>query len=1360
MTLSRLIVMSIAMLLAGIAHCSAHTLRHFTNADGLNNSAVMSICQASNGLVWLGTYDGLNTYDGLFIRPFARPDNQELSGNMIFEMTTTGDNDVWLSTNYGIDCIKSGTNQVITYKQFKGVNILRKNDDDVIFVLSRDNSIWSLNSQKQAPDAQFSQVQGIDTHGARIKNMFTHENDLYIVTSTGITRYICNASGENDTDMIMTRCGFINYPIVDCYCNDGDVFIVDRDERLCMYNIPDNQMEPLVDVSEFMASRGRVSTAVIARDNSLFVGFKNNGVIHFIKDESNIYQPEDIGIRGGIFRLKRDKWQDVIWIGTDGQGIFIYADDKYSIRTIDFSQIANSIICPVRSIILDKNKNLWIGTKGDGIVRINDFDIKHYPIMFDFDRITSHNSKLSSNLVYSYGESRHDIIWIGTENGLNYYNYETNTVQTVPGGKNILYVHSIYEENDSTLWLASVGMGVYKVKYTCRGNNPVVESTTIYNVDNGVITSNYFFGMTCDDNGDLWFTNRGSGIYKIVDEELVPIPLDNKYASDIINDAFCVKVTGDTLWVGTGNGLLMKSPREEKLFSQSSGFPKSSIHCIEKDPSGYLWVSTNKGLVNMDIATGRVQTYSHANGLDILEYSDDASFAAAGLLFFGGINGVAAIQLSSSPTTSPDFKPTIHLTRLTINGREVLRDNYTRPDGSLHFSPIENNLSLSFAAPDHIDGDAYRYYYNMSDTNSWKRLGKDNTVTFTDMPYGDYTLNVKYFNPVSGIESDIITIDVHIDYPWYLSTWARVIYITLAITAIILVIFKMKRKMENNKNMILKDMEQAHKEEIYEDKLRFFTNITHELCTPLTLIYGPCQRLLSYNKADPYITRYASLIKSNAERLNALIQEVIDFRRMETGNKKLTFQNIDISQLCTEIADSFTDLADQNDVYFLAEITPSIHWNTDKSALSKILFNLVSNAFKYTNPKGTIKLSVSVDAGNLKISVYNTGKGISAIDIDKLFERYKVLDNVKENHCKGLSARNGLGLAICHSLAKLLGGNIDVESVVGQYAELIVTIPPHSCDTPATQHPDNNPIAIPTHAGHVSTQQSISTFRPDNEPTKETILVIDDNADMLLLLYDSLKEYDVKTAESADEALEILKISAPSLIITDIMMPGTDGMEFTRSIKENPFTQNIPVIILSAKNENRDKVAGINSGADVYINKPFDIEYLRAIISRLLKSRSKMKEYFNTAASAYEYVEGKLLNQSDREFIKEITRYVVENIENPDLKVEHLATHVNTGVRNIYRRFKELDLPAPNEFIRNQRLLKASRLLLNTNMNIQEIMYQCGFSYRSYFYKAFAKQYNCTPRAYRQAAKSETQQPVSDSSSETCPSNPISNSNE
>ena len=618
---------------------------------------------------------------------------------------------------------------------------------------------------------------------------------------------------------------------------------------------------------------------------------------------------------------------------------------------------------------------------------------------------------------------------------------------------------------------------------------------------------------------------------------------------------------------------------------------------------------------------------------------------------------------------------------------------------------------------------------------------RSNEAQFTNIPPGSYLLRVKYGGggnadrPVEG------SIPVVVRAPWWQSGWACLLYVLLTVVAAVAVIRYIRWKYEQRKVQIAQRLDARYREEMYENKLRFFTNITHEFCTPLTLICGPCDRILHYERSDSFIKKYVSIIKANSERLNTLIQEIIDFRRIETGNQHCLIQPQDVSGLTHGIIESFSALAEQNEISLQTDMAENIRWNTDATCFHKIVSNLLSNAFKYTPRKGSIRVVLKDGGRQLELRVFNTGRGIRRESIPYVFNRYVVLDNVKENSVKGLSSRNGLGLAICHSMVELLQGQIRIESEEGRYAEFIVTLPaltPDEVPMPPAEEKEENALSsliweLPP-AGEEEETADKRRLKTGKQTGKvATVLVIDDNKELLWMLKDILSgQYEVLAAESAEEGLELIRQQEPDLIVTDIMMPGTDGLELTRLLKENRHTMHIPLVILSAKNTTDEKIEGIRSGADAYIAKPFKVHYLKAVIGQLLERKKQMKEYYHSSASTFGYRDGRLMQQEDREFLQAAMQAIDSHMDDSDFGPEELARDLQTSSRNLYRKLKTLGQPSPRDFIKERRIAHAALLLRTTRLTIQEVMYRTAFANRSHFYKEFAKRHHQTPKEYRE----------------------------
>jgi CheY-like chemotaxis protein/AraC-like DNA-binding protein/nitrogen-specific signal transduction histidine kinase len=543
----------------------------------------------------------------------------------------------------------------------------------------------------------------------------------------------------------------------------------------------------------------------------------------------------------------------------------------------------------------------------------------------------------------------------------------------------------------------------------------------------------------------------------------------------------------------------------------------------------------------------------------------------------------------------------------------------------------------------------------------------------------------------------------------------------------------------------LDTLKQHHKEELYEEKLRFFTNVTHEFSTPLTLIYSPCERILAYEGTDDFIRKYMHIIKKHTERLYQLIQEIIDYRRIETKHQQLNLVRCDLSNYVNESCAAFTDLAEKNEIAFVREIEENLYWNMDLRCFPKVVINLLSNAFKYTRRFGTVKVSFAkLSEDKLQLKVYNTGKGIREEDRTRIFNRYAVLDDI-EDHASDSFSRNGLGMAICHSSVQLLEGTIEIDSEVGRFAEFTVTLPMLPLPEGGSELQINDVIPLALQNLEVAGQaQPGSAWREETvnieplgyglPPNGEypLVLVIDDNKDILFLLRETLSGgYAVKTATNADEALEQIKTNAPDVIITDVMMPGVDGVSLTRMIKQNKHTMHIPLIILSARSIDEAMTEGIEAGADMYISKPFNIHYLQAVIARMIETRRRMREYYTTSACAYDYAKGQLIKQEDKEFIYRLSELVEKNLLNDNLTIDWIADALHISVRSLYRKLKDLDLPSPKDYVKERKMEKAAQLLQTSGMSIQEIIYECGFNNRANFYKDFGKRHGMTPKEFR-----------------------------
>ncbi len=1314
-------------------HALAYNIRHISGKDGLTNSSVLSLAQLPNGIMLFGTVDGLHSYDGIQVCNFMLNSGQYLRGNLIEDVLCTNDQKTWVLTNYGLNIVDNEKQQVEFYDQFQGLRSIRKSANGKEFMLGEEVLHY------QDANGALKRIALLGVIPDDVKDYTFTDQYLYIFHKKGISKYAINQS--NEEYILGEEQKIDNTPIISANGENYAEYIVDDQGILYRFDLKTGYKRELSSLSQEIATRGDVSD-IVEFKGKLFIAFYSHGVI-VLDLQKNDNKSTDLGIETGVFRMLKDRYGDIVWIGTDGQGVYMYCDEPFSIRT--FTNDNTSLSCPVRAVLKDITGTLWVGTKGDGLMTIPNFVQGNNAAQTDKYFINESNSELNSNIVYALAESGDQGIWICGANGLNYYSYASKKIHPVNSSEPLQQVVAAQEYNGE-LWIATLGFGIFRANINFVGGQPHLTNIKNYLLDNGKISSNYFFCIAHDKNGKWWCGNRGKGLFQIdQNEKLKHIELSPNFTNPCINDIFSLLPIDDNLWIGTGCGIVVVDNQGNmQLIDISHGLPGNTIHALISGTENDIWATTNAGIVTLSTDKKILRVYGRKGSLDVTEFSDGAASRRDNELYFGGVNGFAVISQDSKVQLSE--RPTeLAFTTFSINGVQQNISEYLSGDNdsrTLTLSYQQNSFRLGVGSLNYISEPFNNYYYQLSGDDEWCDNGQNNIFSFIHLPIGEHTLYIKYKNLSTGTESDTFSLFITITPPWYLSTWAYICYALALIGMIYGYAYNWRRKQKEKQAAEVARLKQIHRDELYEEKLKFLTNVVHELNTPLTLIYGPCERILTHEADNQFVKKYIQQIIRNLSRLNSLIQEIIDFRKVTTGHHVISIKKVEISALIIDYFDAFADIATRHNINYEKDLEEGIVWNSDEKAVIRIVSNLISNAFKYTKSGGTIKVKLAVVDNNIVFSVYNTGVGISEEDQKRVFDYYSVFNNVEESQNGEQTSRNGIGMAICHNMVKQLGGDIKIESEVGKYTHFIVTLPQRELP----QNAPNKQETIATNVQYLqqlTTQtQPIAEKKADNSKPKRltgenmpTILVIDDHQDILDLISESLEGYHLITAHNGDEGFEKLKNEQPDLIITDLMMPGIDGLDFIQQVKQNKHTMHIPLIILSAKSSEEERIEGLESGADVYISKPFSIAYLQATINRLLENRTLLKEYYNSSASAYSYSSGKLISKESQEFIETVIQLIDKNLSDADYTPEVLAEQLNISQRNLYRKFENAQLPTPKEYIKTYKINAAARLLTTTGMTIQEIIYATGFNTRSQFYTEFRKHFNQTPKDYREQYK-------------------------
>ena len=1326
----------------------AYSLRQFSNKNGLSNSAILSLYQDHQGVIWIGSCDGLNIFDGTNIHVYnpVNPTKAPLSGNLINDIMETEKDVLWIQTNYGLDRLDTKLQTSKSFTEFKDKNYMAKSRDNDLFIVKDDGYIYYYQPEKQlfqkleVPQIAFGHV---------LSTIIDKNNILWVFTSNNDTRSYQIIKNKEEIALTPNNLFKHSEQLLWAFAEEDLVYFIDKTYSLYEYDFGNQQQYFIADLKAEVETRGEVSS-IIKQQNDYYIGFKSSGliVLKYMSDQKIKYQMQDTEIHSGIFCLMKDKYQDIVWIGTDGQGVYMYFNDAFSITNTLLDTPVYQINNPVRTVYYDEEQTLWIGTKGGGILRIRNYSPETNAAV-SFDRISISNSTLTDNTVYCFAPGSANRLWIGTENGLNYYSYQNKQLKAftvIADGKKVKYVHSINELNDTTLWVSTVGEGIVKVILDKAGSSPSVKSATRIVLDDGRMASNYFFTSFQENDSILWFGNRGYGAYRlnVETEQLTPYRFDNVVNSQTANDIFAIYKNEKGYWLGTSSGLLHFNEDYSHYHDRADLFSNNTVHGILEDQQNNLWISTNQGLVRFNPKTNTGQTYDRENGLEVTEFSDGAFYkdSRTETLFFGGTNGFVTVKPNAY--IMADYMPQINLKGLSIFGKEYnihdfLHDKKGKKILQLDYS--RNFFCIDFMAIDYINGNNYSYSYKLDEVSSqWIESGTSASAIFSNLAPGQYTLLVKYKNNMNGKECEPQKLLIQITPPWYLSNWAYILYFILIALFCILAVYRIVHQYRRKQHRMIEKLNREKKEEVYESKLRFFTNITHEFCTPLTLIYGPCEKILAYPQSDSYIRKYGKMIQQNTEKLNGLILELLEFRRLETGHKVLSIQRLSVSDKLQNIAESFCELAENKNLNYRLDIEPDIEWNTDISCFSKIVNNLISNAFKYTPEEGNITIGLKVENQFLTLNISNSGKGIAKENLAKIFDRYKILDSFEMN---GKNSRNGLGLAICKNMVTLLNGEINVSSIQNEITTFTVTLPELSPTAQEAETPQKVYATGPlnTNTEPMELEQTTVNF----DTSKHTVMIIDDDPSMLWFVSEIfVDKYNVLSFNNAAEALASLELKQPDLIISDVMMPEIDGLSFAQKIKQNKLWSHIPLILLSALHHEDDQVKGIEAGAEVYVTKPFNVKYLEKVVYRLIKRESDLKEYYSSIFSSFKVENGNCIHKEDQEFLDKVIETIEKNITNPDLSVELLSSDLGYSTRQFYRKLKPITDKSPADIIKECRLTMAERLLLTKNYTIEEIMDKTGFNNRGTFYKLFSQRFGMPPRQYREQQKDSVKKELTD----------------
>lgn len=1357
----------------------SHTFaRSLVKADiQLANNAVLAMHQDRRGNLWIGTYDGLHLYNGknTFVFRMELDNEYSLCSNIVQQIVPADDDHLWLVTSLGINRFSLRERRVTeSYMQYNDAENVRIAADAAgnALCFSGSHSV----SCYRAGAARFDEVAAPGLRAADIAALWSEAPGSFcaLLFDGSLLRYrLSDGAPEAAAVVCTSQRRLAPRPVAKAFYEQGCLYFVDEAAVLWRYDSRDDALAVLSDLS-VLGDTGHTVSAVCVAGDEVWVGFFA-GALGRLPASGGRCELVERGYR--IFCLSYDRRQDLLWVGTDGYGVYMYCDRRDLFTSLRMEELPYAVNKPVRAIRTDSQGDLWIGTKGDGMLRIVDYRSRPaggYPAgrVERFDRL----SGLTSNEVFAFcGSARRDLFWIATSGpGLSYYSYKERRVRPLPpceGAEPLRNAHQMCEAGDSTLYVASDTEGLVELTLA-GGDTPRVVAERRYRFGVGQRDCNEFYALIRESDSTLLLGMRGGyGVIRFDIRTKRYAFVDMRHLHNrALGDVLCLWSSRRSgLYCGASSGLIRIAPDGEiRHYDRRDGMDNDMIHGVLEDDQGCIWLSTNKGVVQYNPRVDLFHRFVASEGT-VSEFSDDAYWKSpnSGHLFFGGVDGV--VWIDPAQALPGDYRPDLQFLDLTLSDGET-RSLYDRTGGGARDEePVEipahtSGFSVSFVAVDYLAGDNYEYSYLLEGRDEeWIDLRRDNRVAFTHLPPGDYRLRVRYRSSAMDERSRVYTLPLRVLPPWYRTGAACAGYVVAALLAAAGCVVLLRRHYRREQRRVVARIEEEQREKLSEARLNFFVNISHELCTPLTLINGMNERIAQLGASDGRMEKYTSVMAENVRGLNELIREILDFRKIEeAGFGRVRIRRVDIAGMLSAQLRSFADAADRNEIRLVERYPAALTWNTDSAFFRKIVANLLSNAMKYTPVGGRIEVSASAGEAALELAVTNTGRGIEPADLEHLFDRYRVLDDMDRNMYTASAPRHGLGLFICRGLVEALGGRIEAASEPGRSTTFTVSLPwreaevddgafaamvaerrpdptanpanpanpaaPEPSASPAESSPASSSVASPAPVPVPAAEAAQPAGAPGRKPR---VLVVDDNHDIVWLIESALTDdFEVDSCGSVAEALERLAHATPDLIVTDRVMAGADGLELIAAVRADKILRNIPVVVVSARISDAEQAEGLVTGADAYLTKPFSLPVFTATVRRLIESRRMLDDYYRAPESAYTVVEGQTLHRTEKEFMDAVAEAVQQHIESEN-PLELVAAGFGLTPRNFYRKFKRISGRTPSEFIKEYRFEHAARLLRTTDLTVQEIMYRVGISNKSYFYREFQAKYGMRPREYR-----------------------------
>jgi signal transduction histidine kinase/ligand-binding sensor domain-containing protein/DNA-binding response OmpR family regulator len=1303
---------------------NTYYLRSLQVEDGLSQNMVYCILQDSQGFMWFGTQDGLNRYDGQNVKVYKKDpkDPKSIGSNGLFSLIEDDDKNLWIGTTNGVYIYNPALDSFSRLEtatddgtRVEGIaRYLYKDKSGVIWIAVMDQGVFRIGRDGKMKLYSLISRKGIPA--TNIRSLVVDSQGNVWVATYGSGLFCLNPkSGSTEQYLLSVENSAGSEDINDVYLlNEKKLIAGTVDEGAQYFDIEKKQFEPFM-VKD--ASGQKLFVRKIMRSNDGLIWLCTETGVYIFNPRTN----ETTNLRhinsdpyslsdNAVHSFYQDR-EDGIWIGTFFGGVNYIGKSSSNFEKYYPVLGKNSISGKSISEFCQDDKGfIWIGTEDAGLNKFN-------PVNKNFE-----NGFIPAKNIHAL-MYRNSELWIGTfADGLYILNLKTNAIRsykssTKPGSLLDNNIYSIYCDYSGTTWVGTMS-GLYQYKEKLNIFEHVLPDSITAQVND----------IAEDGSGIIWFATLGEGLfsydrtidnwhhykYLIHDQEV-----EGKMVSCLLIDS------KQRLWIGTDGMGICRYDKGKDSFTGSltsrEGLPDDVVYRLVEDLQGNIWGSTNKGLFRLG-QDSSITTYTYASGLIGDQFNYKSGFRALdGTLYFGGIKGF--VSFSPDDMTPNETIPPVVINSFQIYNKEVQvgnQKNSLLKTAITHTESIRipyniSTFSLGFAALSYSSEGGNTYAYKLEGWDKDWIYTNSNKVTYSNLHPGKYIFNVIAANSDGTWNKDGAKLRIEILPPFYRTTLAYIIYLLLAIAVAYLVYRRISDRIKKRNEEQLNDFEEQKEKELYNAKIEFFTNITHELRTPLSLIIMPLEEIMKdIKKGDPNRANL-SIISDNANRMLKLVNELLDFRKVETKGLEVSFANTDIVRSMESEISRFTPSAALKGIDLQVDIPASpFYADVDEEIFTKMLSNLMSNALKHASQK--IKVSLLPGSDRFKVSISNDGDTIPAKYADKIFLPFFRIDEKAQG--------SGIGLPFARSLAELHKGTLTLERSNTQLTTFVIELP-------VTQ---SHVFVIPSAAQETSSLVTAQSHNPAIEEemdlhNRKSILLVEDNEEFLSFVAKQLQvDYNVLKAGNGKQALDILDNAFVDIIISDIMMPVMDGMELCKAVKEDIRYSHIPFIMLTAKTTIQSKLDGMKIGTDEYIEKPFSADFLKARIENLLESRRKIVDsYKHSPEVALDTI---TYSKADENFLNRVADIIDQHIEETDLDVDKLAAAMNMSRATFYRKVKSISQLTPNDFIRLIRLKKAAELLKQKEYRVNEIAFIVGFRSSSYFSKCFFKQFGVLPKDF------------------------------